>query len=114
MISRDGGRADRAAAVLRVRAGARAHPAPACHARRPSTTTAGTRSSVPFADAEACADEVSGFGPDVVVVQPPEVREAVVRRLEGAAGRRTGGGRMSAADARHGARDGHRSGCRGC
>ena len=37
-----------------------------------------------FADTEAFADEISGFGPDVVVEQPLELREPVVRRLEGA------------------------------
>ena len=37
-----------------------------------------------FSDTEQFADEVSGYGPDVVVVEPGELREAVVRRLEGA------------------------------
>lgn len=41
--------------------------------------------TVVFTDAEAFADEVTGYGPDVVVVEPAEVREAVVRRLAGAA-----------------------------
>jgi proteasome accessory factor B len=41
--------------------------------------------TVVFTDAEAFADEVTGYGPDVVVLEPAEVREAVVRRLEGAA-----------------------------
>ena len=41
---------------------------------------------VPFADADAFADEVSGYGPDVVVEGPPEVRDLVVARLRGAAG----------------------------
>jgi proteasome accessory factor B len=39
---------------------------------------------VDFADTEAFADEVSSFGPDVLVEQPLELREAVVRRLQGA------------------------------
>ena len=37
-----------------------------------------------FADTEAFADEISRFGPDVLVEQPLELREAVVRRLRGA------------------------------
>jgi proteasome accessory factor B len=40
---------------------------------------------VPFSDADAFADEVSGYGPDVVVEEPPEVRDLVVARLRGAA-----------------------------
>ncbi|HEX7188317.1 MAG TPA: WYL domain-containing protein [Actinomycetes bacterium] len=39
--------------------------------------------SVPFSDAEVLAEEVTGFGPDVRVVDPPEVRDAVVRLLRG-------------------------------
>jgi proteasome accessory factor B len=39
---------------------------------------------VDFADTEAFADEISSFGPDVLVEQPLQLREAVVRRLEGA------------------------------
>ncbi len=37
-----------------------------------------------FTDPEQMADEVSGFGASVVVEQPAELREAVVRRLTGA------------------------------
>lgn len=37
---------------------------------------------VPYGDADLLAEEVSGFGPDVRVVAPLEVREGVVRRLE--------------------------------
>jgi proteasome accessory factor B len=40
---------------------------------------------VPFTDADAFADEVSGYGPDVVVEEPPEVRDLVMARLRGAA-----------------------------
>ena len=39
-----------------------------------------------FTDTEAFADEVSGFGPDVVVEGPAELRESVIRRLTGALG----------------------------
>jgi proteasome accessory factor B len=40
---------------------------------------------VDFTDPEAFADEVTGYGSDVVVLEPAEVREAVVQRLTGAA-----------------------------
>jgi proteasome accessory factor B len=40
---------------------------------------------VPFTDADAFADEVTGYGPDVVVLGPVEVRDLVVARLQGAA-----------------------------
>ncbi len=36
---------------------------------------------VPFGDAEQLAEEVAGYGPDVVALEPPELIEAVVRRL---------------------------------
>ena len=39
---------------------------------------------VDFTDTETFADELAGFGPDVVVEQPPDLQEAVVRRLKGA------------------------------
>ncbi|KQZ88157.1 transcriptional regulator [Phycicoccus sp. Root563] len=39
---------------------------------------------VPFSDPYAFADEVSGYGADVVVSEPPEVRDLVVERLRGA------------------------------
>jgi proteasome accessory factor B len=41
---------------------------------------------VPFTDADTFADEVTGYGPDVVVQEPPEVRELVMARLRGAIG----------------------------
>ncbi|MBA2769048.1 MAG: WYL domain-containing protein, partial [Sporichthyaceae bacterium] len=67
-------------AVLHVRAGAG-------HALRRRAVA--TRSAVEgwdelvvaFADAEILAEEVCGFGPDVRVLAPGEVRDAVVRRL---------------------------------
>jgi proteasome accessory factor B len=37
--------------------------------------------SVPYADAEQLADDVAGLGPDAVVVDPADARDAVVRRL---------------------------------
>ncbi len=35
-----------------------------------------------YVDLEILADELAGFGPEVLVVSPPELREAVVARLE--------------------------------
>jgi len=39
---------------------------------------------IDFTDTEAFADEISSFGPDVVVENPTELRESVIRRLTGA------------------------------
>ncbi|GAA2730661.1 WYL domain-containing protein [Pedococcus aerophilus] len=43
-----------------------------------------TTLAVPFTDPYAFADEVSGYGADVVVDAPTEVRDLVVERLKGA------------------------------
>ena len=69
-------------ARVRVRAG-RGHT---LRRRATSTTDAGewTLLEVPFTDDDALADEVSGYGADVVVQKPPEVRDLVVARLRGA------------------------------
>lgn len=42
-----------------------------------------SRVEVHFTDTALLADEVAGFGPAVVAVQPPELVAAVIRRLEG-------------------------------
>ena len=39
---------------------------------------------VDFTDTETFADELAGFGPDVLVEQPPDLADAVVRRLKAA------------------------------
>ena len=71
------------AATVRVREGRgralrrRGHEGP--------TERGWTTLEVPFTDADAFADEVSGYGPDVVVDAPDEVRALVVARLRGAA-----------------------------
>ena len=39
---------------------------------------------VAFADLGWFADYIASFGPDVVVLSPPDLREAVIRRLKGA------------------------------
>ena len=44
-------------------------------------------------DLEAFAEELAGYGADVVVEQPPELVDAVVRRLRGALAAHGGGGR---------------------
>lgn len=41
----------------------------------------GTVVDVPFDDVEQLASEVAGFGPAVEVIEPPALRDAVVRRL---------------------------------
>jgi proteasome accessory factor B len=41
------------------------------------------RVTVEFADVPWYADYVASFGPDVMVVGPPDLREAVIRRLKG-------------------------------
>jgi len=48
---------------------------------------------VDFTDAETFAEELAGFGPDVVVEQPPDLQEAVIRRLKGAMAEHEGEGR---------------------
>jgi proteasome accessory factor B len=45
-----------------------------------------SRIVIDFTDTEAFADEISSFGPDVVVISPTELRESVIRRLTGALG----------------------------
>jgi proteasome accessory factor B len=72
-------------AALRVRVGA-GHSL-----RRRADTFAAvddnwSRIVVAFTDTEAFADEISSFGPDVVVESPTELRESVIRRLTGALG----------------------------
>ena len=49
--------------------------------RRPATS--GRRSTCDFRDVDRLADEVAGYGPDVVAVAPTDLTEAVVRRLAG-------------------------------
>jgi proteasome accessory factor B len=83
MIRTTVGAQERGTAVLRVRDD-RGHAL----RRRATTTTTGedgwARLEVGFADADAFADEVSGYGPDVVVEGPQDVRDLVVQRLRGA------------------------------
>jgi proteasome accessory factor B len=46
------------------------------------------RLAVTFGASDALADELLGYGADVVVLEPPDVRASVVRRLQEAAGAR--------------------------
>ncbi|MDQ6716208.1 MAG: WYL domain-containing protein [Actinomycetota bacterium] len=50
---------------------------------------------VDYQDLDRLADEVAGFGPDVVALGPAALRHAVVRRLTGAAARHTDAGVVS-------------------
>ncbi len=53
--------------------------------RRGSTVTAGGILELHYADANILADELAGFGPEVVVISPQSVRNAVIARLQRAA-----------------------------
>jgi len=82
-------------AALRVRVGA-GHSL-----RRQARTVADSDGSwslvkVDFTDTEAFADEISTFGPDVVVEGPSELRESVIRRFTGALGPAAGSEEASA------------------
>ena len=76
-------------AVVRVRA----ERGNTLRRRATSTTDLGEWSElvVPFGDDDALADEACGYGADVVVTSPPEVRELVVQRLRGALAAHPGG-----------------------
>lgn len=49
--------------------------------KRRGTTADGTTLTLHYADANILADELCGHGPEVLVVSPPELREAVRDRL---------------------------------
>ena len=51
--------------------------------------------SVDYGDVDRLADELAGFGPDAVALAPPDLRDAVVRRLTGARARHTVAGGLS-------------------
>ncbi|MCY7413660.1 MAG: WYL domain-containing protein [Salinibacterium sp.] len=53
--------------------------------RRGSTLTTSGALEVHYADANILADELAGFGPEVVVISPGSMRDAVIERLERAA-----------------------------
>jgi proteasome accessory factor B len=45
---------------------------------------------VKVGDAGGLAQELAGYGPDVVVLEPPDVREDVIRRLRAALAQQSG------------------------
>jgi proteasome accessory factor B len=70
-------------AVLRVRAGAgvglRQHAVSVRADSQPGWDLVTTR----FAEVGWAADQAAGLGPDAVVLDPPDLRDAVIRRLKG-------------------------------
>jgi proteasome accessory factor B len=56
-------------------------------AREATAGPDGDRLVLPYADAESLASTLVGYGPDVRVLDPPEVREAVIQRLKEIAAR---------------------------
>lgn len=52
-------------------------------ANRDGAAVTGDRAVVHFVDVNILADELSGFGPEVLVLSPPVLRDAVVERLRG-------------------------------
>ncbi len=72
-------------AVLRVRAGAGVGLRRHAVSVRPDDTGPGwDLVTTRFGDLGWFADYAASFGPDVVVLDPPDLREAVIRRLKGA------------------------------
>jgi proteasome accessory factor B len=49
----------------------------------PDETPGWDRVTVSFADVPWYAEHLASFGPDVMVLEPPDLREAVIRRLKG-------------------------------
>ena len=52
-------------------------------ANRDGVEVTGDRAVLHFVDLNILADELSGFGPEVLVLSPPALRDAVVARLRG-------------------------------
>lgn len=75
--------APRGTATLRVRAGAAGFLRRQATATRPDAEHGWDVLEVPFSDPGLLADAVCGLGTAVVVLDPPAVRDAVVRRLRG-------------------------------
>ena len=48
----------------------------------PDSGAAEARLQLHYVDLNILADELAGFGPEVLVVSPPELRDAVLARLE--------------------------------
>jgi predicted DNA-binding transcriptional regulator YafY len=80
MVSRWAAEMPSSTAHVRVRAGS------AWELRRSATATTADGDGwdlleIGFSDPERMADRVAAFGPDAVAVGPPELRDAVIRRL---------------------------------
>ena len=73
-------------AVLRIRAGAGVPLRQWARdvAADPDAAPGWDRVTLSFADSGWYADYLASFGPDIVVLDPPDLREAVIRRLKGA------------------------------
>ena len=50
----------------------------------PTATPGWDRVTLSFADSGWYAEYLASFGPDIVVLDPPDLREAVITRLKGA------------------------------
>ena len=70
-------------AVLRVRAGAGFGLRRWASEVTPDEAQGWDRVTVSFADVPWYAEYLASFGPDVMVLEPPDLREAVIRRLKG-------------------------------
>jgi proteasome accessory factor B len=70
-------------AVLRVRADAGVGLRRWANEVAPDETPGWDLVTVSFADVPWYAAHIASFGPDVVVLEPPDLREAVIRRLKG-------------------------------
>ena len=72
-------------AVLRIRAGAGVVLRRWAHEVAPETGDAAgwDRVTLRFADAGWYAEYLASFGPDIMVLDPPDLREAVITRLKG-------------------------------
>jgi len=75
----------RESATVRVRAGTAAPLRRRASRSRP-VDDGWTELELAYASGQTLADELLSYGPDVVVVAPPEVRESVVRQLSALAG----------------------------
>ena len=57
-------------------------PGRAAGLRRWATSAEGDTLTLPYSDADFLADQIVGYGADVRVDGPPEVRDAVIQRLK--------------------------------
>jgi proteasome accessory factor B len=82
--SSGGERGETASATLRIRAGAGQGLRRRAKSVTPDPGHPGwDLVTVRFADEKWYADYVASFGPDVVVIEPPDLRDAVIAKLKG-------------------------------